>query len=210
MMNKNEKFVVTINREMGTGGRSVGRKLAEKLNVKYYDKAVIEGLTKKFGTSVENIERMKAQKASWWNNIDQFFKDNQYSDIVDQNNLMTNDNVIKAEREILLDLAKEGSCVVAGRSGFLIFKDNPNHLGIFIQASMESRIERVMRRQNLSRKEAIAVIEQVDEGRENYIKKNAKTTRYDTRNYDLVIRMDGLTEDDAVDIIMNYIDRSSK
>ncbi|MBQ4377424.1 MAG: cytidylate kinase family protein, partial [Bacteroidales bacterium] len=42
-MNKNEKFVITINREMGSGGRSVGRKLAERLNVKYYDKAVIEG-----------------------------------------------------------------------------------------------------------------------------------------------------------------------
>lgn len=209
-MNKNEKFVVTINREMGSGGRSVGRKLAEKLNVKYYDKAVIEGLTKKFGVGAENIERMKAQKASWWNNIDQFFKDNQYTDIVEQDNLMTNDNVIKAEKEILFDLAKEGSCVVAGRSGFLVFKDTPNHLSIFIQASMENRIERVMRRQNLSRKEAIAAIEKVDEGRENFIKKNAKTTRYDSRNYDIVLRMDNLTEDDAVDIIMNYIDRSSK
>ncbi|MBQ9547083.1 MAG: cytidylate kinase-like family protein [Bacteroidales bacterium] len=209
-MNKNEKFVVTINREMGSGGRSVGRKLAERLNVKYYDKAVIEGLTKKFGVGVENIENMKAQKASWWNNIDQFFKDNQFSDLVEQENLMTNENVVKAEKEILFDLAKEGSCVVAGRSGFLVFKDTPNHLSIFIQASMESRIERVMRRQNLSRKDAIAAIERVDEGRENFIKKNAKTTRYDSRNYDIVLRMDGLTEDDAVEIIMNYIDRTSK
>lgn len=209
-MNKNEKFVVTINREMGSGGRSVGRKLAERLNVKYYDKAVIEGLTKKFGASADSIENMKAQKASWWNNIDQFFKDNQFTSIVEQENLMTNENVVKAEKEILFDLAKEGSCVVAGRSGFLVFKDTPNHLSIFIQASMESRIERVMHRQNLSRKDAIAAIEKVDEGRENFIKKNANTTRYDSRNYDIVLRMDGLTEDDAVDIIMNYIDRTSK
>lgn len=209
-MNKNEKFVITINREMGSGGRSVGRKLAERLNVKYYDKAVIEGLTKKFGASADSIENMKAQKASWWNNIDQFFKDNQFTSIVEQENLMTNENVVKAEKEILFDLAKEGSCVVAGRSGFLVFKDTPNHLSIFIQASMESRIERVMHRQNLSRKDAIAAIEKVDEGRENFIKKNANTTRYDSRNYDIVLRMDGLTEDDAVDIIMNYIDRTSK
>lgn len=209
-MNKNEKFVVTINREMGSGGRSVGRKLAERLNVKYYDKAVIEGLTQKFGVDASSIENMKAQKASWWNNIDQFFKDNQYSDLVERDNLMTNDNVVKAEKEILFDLAKEGSCVVAGRSGFLVFKDTPNHLSIFIQASMESRIERVMRRQNLSRADAIAAIKKVDEGRENFIKKNAKTTRYDSRNYDIVLRMDGLTEDDAVDIIMNYINCTSK
>ncbi|MBQ7279433.1 MAG: cytidylate kinase-like family protein [Bacteroidales bacterium] len=210
MMNKNEKFVVTINREMGSGGRSVGRKLAERLNVKYYDKSVIEGLTQRFGVSVENIERMKAQRASWWNNIDQFFKDNDYSNVIEQDKLLTNENVMKAEREILFDIAKEGSCVVAGRSGFLIFKDTPNHLSIFIQASMESRIERVMKRQNLSRKDAITAIEKVDEGRETFIKKNAKTTRYDSRNYDIVLKMDGLTEDDAVDIIMSYIDRCSK
>ena len=54
-MDKNQKFVITINREVGSGGRTVGRKLAEKLNVKYYDKVIIEGLTKKFGLSVERI-----------------------------------------------------------------------------------------------------------------------------------------------------------
>ena len=46
-MNKNEKFVITINREVGSGGRTVGRKLAEKLGVKYFDKALIESLTEK-------------------------------------------------------------------------------------------------------------------------------------------------------------------
>ena len=50
-MNKNEKFVIAINREVGSGGRTVGRKLAEKLGVKYYDKAIVEGLTQKFGLS---------------------------------------------------------------------------------------------------------------------------------------------------------------
>ena len=64
-MNKNEKFVITINREVGSGGRTVGRKLAEKLGVKYCDKAVIEGLTQKFGLSPERIEEIKAQKKSW-------------------------------------------------------------------------------------------------------------------------------------------------
>ena len=64
-MNKNEKFVITINREVGSGGRTVGRKLAEKLGVKYCDKAVIDGLTQKFGLSPDRIEKIKAQKSSW-------------------------------------------------------------------------------------------------------------------------------------------------
>ena len=92
---------------------------------------------------------------------------------------------------------------------------------IFIQAPMESRINRVMTKQGLSREEAIAAIKKVDKGRETYIKKYVEMnpelrsslpniSRYDTRNYDLVINMEGLTEDDAVEIIMSYIDRASK
>lgn len=56
-MNKDEKFIITINRELGSGGRTVGRKLAEQLGVKYYDKAIIQGLTEKYGLTVEEIEQ---------------------------------------------------------------------------------------------------------------------------------------------------------
>ena len=63
---------------------------------------------------------------------------------------------------------------------------------------------------NLTEEAAASVIEKVDAGRENYTKKFAGVSRYDTRNYDLVLNMDGLTEDDAVDLIMQYIERSEK
>ena len=64
-MNKNEQFVITINRGVGTGGRTVGRKLAEKLCVKYCDKAVIDGLTQKFGLAPDRIQESKAKKKPW-------------------------------------------------------------------------------------------------------------------------------------------------
>ena len=67
-----------------------------------------------------------------------------------------------------------------------------------------------MRRQNVSEKEARDIIAKMDSSRETYIKKYEDTSRYDTRNYQLVISMDGLTEDDAVDIILDYINRTSK
>ena len=57
-MNKNEKFVITINRELGSGGRTVGRKLAEKLGVKFYDKALIKTLVEKYNLTVEEIEKI--------------------------------------------------------------------------------------------------------------------------------------------------------
>ena len=215
-MNKNEKFVITINRELGSGGRTVGRKLSEKLGVKYYDKALINGLTKEFGLTVDEIEKVKAQKKSWWNEFNNYYKKLNATTLpMEAETVLTTESMMQTEKHILEDLAAEESCVVAGRSGFLVFREHPNHMSIFIQASMEKRIERVMEKQQLTREEAIAAIEKVDKGRETYIQKYCKTlhvdapaggiSRYDTRNYDLVISMDSLTEDDAVNIIMAYL-----
>ena len=115
-------------------------------------------------------------------------------------------DMFEAEQEILKNIAAEESCVIAGRSGFYVFRDHPNHLSILIQASMPFRIERVMRKQNMTREQAIKTIENIDKMRENYIKEFTKTSRYDTRNYDLVITADGKTEDQIVDIILKYIE----
>lgn len=211
-MNKNEKFVVTINRELGSGGHTVGRKLAEKLGVKYCDKAVIDGLTQKFGLSPERIEEIKAQKKSWWNDFN-----NYYQTLVNSANMpmeaevkLDDETMFETEKNILQELAAKMSCVVAGRTGFMVFREWPNHLNVFIQASMEHRVQRVMRRQNVSEQEARDIIAKMDTTREAYIKKYEDTSRYDTRNYQLVISMDDLTEDDAAEIILDYINRTSR
>ncbi len=211
-MNKNEKFVITINREVGSGGRTVGRKLAEKLGVKYCDKAVIDGLTHKFGLTPERIEEIKAQKKSWWNDINNYYQTLVNSASLPMEAEVKLDNAImfETEKRILQELAAQTSCVVAGRTGFMVFRMWPNHLSVFIQASMEHRIQRVMRRQNVSEEEARGIIEKMDSSREAYIKKYEDTSRYDTRNYQLVISMDELSEDDAADIILDYINRTSK
>ena len=211
-MNKNEQFVITINREVGSGGRTVGRKLAEKLGVKYCDKAVIDGLTQKFGLSPERIEEIKAQKKSWWTDINTYYQTlvNSASQPMEAEVKLDNASMFETEKRILQDIAAHTSCVVAGRTGFMVFREWPNHLNIFIQASMEHRIQRVMQRQNVSEQEARDIIAKMDATREAYIKKYEDTSRYDTRNYQLVISMDDLSENDAVEVIMDYIDRTSK
>ena len=211
-MNKNEKFVITINREVGSGGRTVGRKLAEKLGVKYCDKAVIDGLTQKFGLSPERIEEIKAQKKSWWNDINNYYQTlvNSASQPMEAEVKLDNASMFETEKRILQDLAAHESCVVAGRTGFMVFREWPNHLSVFIQASMEHRIQRVMRRQNVTEQEARDIIAKMDASREAYIKKYEDTSRYDTRNYQLVISMDDLSENDAAEIILDYINRTSK
>ena len=123
----------------------------------------------------------------------------------DEQKLLDTDAVFATETEILNGIAAEESCVVAGRSGFFVFRNHPNHMSVLIQASMPFRVERVSRKQNMTEDEARKTIEKVDRMRENYVKKYAKTSRYDTRNYDLVIKADGKTEDQIVEQILLLI-----
>ncbi len=214
-MKKNEKFVITINRELGSGGRTVGQKLAERLHVEFYDKALIKTLEDRYSLSVEEIEKLKGRSHTWLAELKRALFASEGMAVTSNYILAvpgdkpvqpTTFDMFKAEEEILKGLAEENSCVVAGRSGFYVFRNHPNHLRILIQASMPFRVERVMRKQNMTREQAIKTIEKIDKMRENYVKEYTKTSRYDTRNYDLVITADGKTEDQIVDIIMKYIE----
>ena len=215
-MNKNEKFVITINREMGSGGRTIGRKLADKLGVEFYYKSVLKGLQEKFNLTAEELEQQKGREQGWWATIKRqlmgsVMSSNPYlPTVTNEADLLDTDEVFKVETEILKGIAEEESCVIAGRSGFYIFRDHPNHLNILIQASLPHRIARVTEKQNISEEEALKVIEKVDKMRENYVNKYTKTSRYDTRNYQLVISMDDINEDDAVELICDFIDKSNK
>ena len=108
-------------------------------------------------------------------------------------------------RLTIKELANEGSCVIAGRSGFFVFKDHPNHLNVFITAPEENRIRRVREKQGLEEESAKALIQDIDQTRENYIRRYTGTSRYDARNYDLVLNANGHTEEELANIILSYI-----
>ena len=199
MMNKNEKFVITINRELGSGGRTVGQKLAEKLGVSYYDKAVIKALQEKYHGESDNwwaeAKRMLSISTGVAGNVGYY-----QAAMSDTAAMLTTDEMFRSETEILKGIADAESCVIAGRSGFYVLRDHPNRLSILIQASMPFRVERVSRKQHVTPEQARHIIDKVDEMRENYVKKC-----YDTRNYDMMISADGKTEDEIVDLILKYI-----
>ena len=213
-MNTQKDFVITVSRELGSGGRTIGRLLAQKLNVRYSDKELIRGLQQKFSLTTSGIENLKGQKKNWFNDFIQLvapapdasmFVEAGSQYIKEFRADLTTDDIHEAEVEIIKAIAEEGSCVIAGRSAFFVLKDHPNKVDVFITASMEHRIARVMRKQNLTREQAVEVIERVDKMRDNYIKRYTSKSRYDVRNYHLVINVDDLTEEEAADLILAYI-----
>ena len=216
-MNLKEKFVIAINRELGSGGRTVGEKLAAKLGVDFYDKALVKALEEKYHLTVEEIENLKGRKNNWWSDfsrvvsVGETMRQQYYSVAVDDEpKLVTTQQIFKVEKEMLLAMAENGSCVITGRSGFFVFRHHPNHINVLIQAPMEKRIQRLMKKQNMSAEEAEKTIRRIDKMRDNYVTKYTGESRYDTRNYDLVINMDSINEDDAAALIMQYIEDSQK
>jgi len=215
IMTTQQPFIITISRELGSGGHTVGRLLAERLGVRYSDKELIKALREQFHLTTEAIEVLKGEKRDWLTSLlrkmapmpkaenvvewdESFVKEYQPN--------ISSDEIFEAEKQILRGIAEEGSCVIAGRSGFYVLKDFPNKIDIFITAARENRIKRVMAKQNLSEEEAEAAIDRVDQGRENYIKRYTGVSRYDTHNYDLVINMDNLPDENAaVDLILQYL-----
>lgn len=214
-MKLNDPFVITISREVGTGGGSVGQKLAEKLNVFYSNKELLKALEERFNVSGSGIEYLKSKKKHWLADmVEQVAPTAKttvqvggYTFSRDYQEPITVKDIYKAEKEILNAIADEGSCVITGRSAFFVLKDRPNKVDIFITASKAMRIERVMAKQNMSREEATELVESIDKGRDNYVKRYTGLSRYDMRNYDLILDMDYLTEDEAVEKILAYIGR---
>ena len=212
VMKLDEKYVITINRELGSGGRTIGEKLAKRLGVPFYDKALIQQLEKKYDLTSEEIERLKGQKHNWWADFKRSLKimpSFAAPQIIPGNTampdfLVTND-IFKSETEILKGICADESCVIAGRSGFYVLRDHPNHLSILIQAKMEYRVKRLMGRRGISEEEAVKIIKEVDKAREGYVNKYTGTSRYDTRNYDMVFNVENHTEDEIVDLIVHYI-----
>jgi cytidylate kinase len=218
-MNTNGNFVITISRELGSGGRTVGRKLAEKLGVRYSDKELIQALIRKFNLTASGIEKLKGEKKNWLADVIQLVApvpkvgmlidaDSRY--VQEYRPDLTPDDIFKAESQILREIDEHGPCVIAGRSGFFVLEERPDKIDVFITATDEHRIARVMRKQEVSREEAERIIKKVDKARDNYVKRYTGRSRYDVRNYDLVINMDGLSEDDAVDVILSYIQADGK
>lgn len=215
IMNTHQPFIITISRELGSGGHTVGQLLAERLGVRFSDKELIKALREEFHLTTDAIERLKGEKKDWLTSLlrkivampkaenvvewdDKFVQEYRPD--------LSSDEIFEAEKQILRGIAEEGSCVIAGRSGFFVLKDFPNKMDIFITAPREKRIQRVMVKQHLTEQEAAAAIDRVDEGRENYIKRYAGTSRYDVRNYDLVINMDNVPDENAaVELIVKYL-----
>jgi cytidylate kinase len=200
---ENQNVIITINREFGSGGREVALKLSEMLNLKVYDKAFLDTVCQQFNITEEEIERIKAEKKNWWSEFCRFYKQFGVIDSksADMDTTVTPLQLYHAEAKAMRELAEQESCIIVGRAGFHVFKDRPNTIRIMLIADMDHRVERIMDKYKVDEKEARKLIDNTDQARENYTQTFAGVSRYDARNYDLVINITPFTTDQVAQFL---------
>lgn len=203
-MNKEERFVITISRQFGTGGHEIGAGLAQRLGVKLLDKQILNEVASKFGMVEEAMERIEARNPLWRDDFTQFYR--QYMAGAEYNGLehdQTSHQLFEAQAAAIRKIAAEESCVIVGRCGFYIFRDHPNAVKIFIHADDDCRKQRIARRYDLSESDAAAMIVDNDYSRELYTKTFTGLDWTDARNYDISLNVRWFGINGAVDFLMN-------
>ena len=191
-------LIITIARGYGSGGREIGKLVADKLGIKYYDKDIITLTTEQSGNTehyVENNEQ-KIANSAFYNFYSQFYYEGAESTKCDK---LFND-----EKNVMIDLASKGDCVILGRLGNFIFKDYENTLHIFIDSNIENKIARVMKRDNLSENDAKAKIKRV-ETEKNHCKHFSNKEWGATSTYDLTLNSSKYSVDKIADIIVSLV-----
>lgn len=206
-MNKQERFVITISRQFGTGGHEIGAELARRLGVKLLDKQILNEVASRFCVVEDAMEKIEARNPLWRDDFTQFYRSYMAGAEYDgQEQDQTSHKLFDAQAEAIRQIAKEESCVIVGRCGFHIFRNHPNALKIFVHADDQCRKRRIAEKFGLDEQDAAAMIVDNDYSRELYTKTFTGNEWTDARNYDLSLNVRRFGVNGAVDFILQCIE----
>jgi len=186
-------MIITIGREFGSYGHVIGRKLAEKLGVKYYDK---ESLAE------------EAKKTEKYDELRDFYEEQPVNSLL---YVIATESRSHGQRkvpfEFIQNLAEKEDCVIVGRCGNFILKDNPDMTSVFIHAPKEYRIDKTAADRKISTDKARRLVEKEDKARSGFHTYYADEKWNETDGYQLTIDSSVISIDDAVDLIIDFVNK---
>ena len=194
-----KRLIITLGRQFGSGGRSIGKRLAEELGIEFYDKELITVLSERTGLSEEYIESNEEARA-----LLDGLNNGYYSGL---NNA---DELFIKESELIKELAEKESCVIIGRCADFILKDKENVLKVFIYSDMDGKIKRAKEYYGLDKEKAEKEIKRINKLRANHYKYYTDKVWNDHSNYDLCFNSDCLGVEKTAKIISDFIKEKEK
>ena len=188
------QIIITLSREYGSGGRYIGKMVAEKLEIKLYDKEFIAKLAKETGLSSEYIESNEQKRGAL-----ETLNNGYYS------GLSNSDELFIKESELIKEVANEKSCVIVGRCADFILKENKNVFKVFVYSNMENKVKRATDFYGLDKNKAEKEINRINKLRANHYKYYTEKDWNNPENYDICINSDSLGVEKAADLICEMI-----
>lgn len=196
-LDTNKNIIITIAREYGSGGRYIGKLLAEQLGIKLYDKNLITMVSNESGLSASYIEE---NEQTIGGKLLANFNSQYY------NNMTNDDNLFIAESNAIKEIATKGSCIIIGRCANYILKNNENVFSIFLYNSDEEKVKRAVKYYGLEEKSALKEINKINKARENHYKYYTNKNWKDFSNYDLAINVDKFGVEETAKIIKEIVE----
>lgn len=175
------KRIITINRMFGSNGRVIGKALADELDLKFYDKELIELASKEKNIPFDEFAKVDEKKASQW----RFPIDHEIQMDPEFHFIPMNDVLYDIQRKIIISLAEKEDCVIVGRCANHILKDKT--LSVFIYAPFEARVQNVMDRTGREEKSARKLVKKMDKERRSYYEYFTDQKWMDLSQYQLCI-----------------------
>ena len=198
--------IICIGRQYGSGGREVGQKLAQELGVPYYDKLLLQQAAQRQGIALHAVEQHDEKPVG----LSSMGAGNLFAD---QAALTTafysqEQRVYEAQRQTILDLAGQGSCVIIGRCAASVLRSaGANCLSVFIYGDEDDKLERIARRNGIDRKAAARRRQKMDRMRRRYVDFYSDTPWGDPSSYDLMISTSHCGIQGAVQLIQKALEQ---
>lgn len=198
MSNKN---IITISREFGSGGRLIGRRLAEKLDVPYYDKELLDRIAEESGFSREMMEDAeKKAKNSFLYSLMSAMGTGETG----PESMSLNERFFLAQFDTIREIAEEGSCVIVGRCADYILRGMPEATNVFIYAEEADKIKRAVEEYGVPEDSVKKMMKDTDKARANYYAYHTGQKWGEPVNYHLSMDSGYIEIEDIVDIIIKY------
>lgn len=201
-----KEYVITIGRQLGSGGQIIGETLAGQLGISFYDKELIQIASQQSGLGKEFFEQADEKKGySIFGGLFGFrgaIADEPFSSYY-----LNNETLFKIQSDVIRDLAEKGSSLFVGRCADYVLKEYPRCLNVFISADMNDRIKRVAKIQNLPAEKARDFIEKADKQRAGYYNYFSNRVWGVAESYDLCINSSALGIDESVAFIREFAEK---
>ena len=204
-----ERTVITIGREFGSGGHEIGMKLAEKLGIKCYDKELLELAAKESGLCEELFASQdeKPTNSFLYSLVMDTYSLGYTNSYVD---MPINHKDFLAQFDAIKKLAERESCVIVGRCADYALEDNPYAVSVFIKASLDERVQRIKRIYELNDSKAADLIQKTDKRRASYYNYYSSKKWGEAKSYNLCIDSGLVGIDGAIDMILKFIELKEK